>query len=106
MQIGDYEHSSHGFLNLSADWAVVPDVIPVEAVQMDRARSEYPGIKEDVYVPGFKPNPAIKAQLGILESDLVVTIRPRRMKRTIITRRATSCFMRWWNISPNNQTRR
>jgi predicted glycosyltransferase len=36
----------------------------------------YPGIKEDVYVPGFKPNPAIKAQLGILESDLVVTIRP------------------------------
>ena len=77
MQIGDYEHSSHGFLNLSADWAVVPDVIPVEAVQMDPKRVlRYPGIKEDVYVPGFKPNPAIKAQLGILESDLVVTIRP------------------------------
>ena len=77
MQIGDYEHSSHGFLNLSADWAVVPDVIPVESVQMDPKRVlRYPGIKEDVYVPGFKPDPAIKAQLGLLESDLVVTIRP------------------------------
>src|SRR5712664_2906345 len=77
MQIGDYEHSSHGFLNLSADWAVVPDVIPVESVQMDPKRVlRYPGIKEDVYVPGFKPDPAIKAQLGLLESDVVVTIRP------------------------------
>jgi predicted glycosyltransferase len=77
MQIGDYEHSSHGFLNLSPDWAVVPDVIPVEAVQMDPKRVlRYPGIKEDVYVPGFKPDPAIRVQLGLLQSDLVVTIRP------------------------------
>ena len=77
MQIGDYEHSSHGFLYLDPDWGVVPDVIPVESVHMDPARVlRYPGIKEDVYVPSFRPDPAIKAQLGLTESDLVVTIRP------------------------------
>jgi uncharacterized protein len=78
MQIGDYEHSSHGFLKLSADWSVVPDVIPLESlIHNDPKRIlRYSGIKEDVYVPSFKPDPAIKAELGLLESDLVVTIRP------------------------------
>ena len=77
MQIGDYEHSSHGFLKLTADWSVVPDVIPLESIYHDPKRIlRYPGIKEDVYVPSFKPDPAIKAELGLLESDLVVTIRP------------------------------
>jgi predicted glycosyltransferase len=77
MQIGDYEHSAHGFLYLSPDWGVAPDVIPVEAIHTDPKRVlRYPGIKEDVYVPSFRPDPAIKAQLGLLASDLVVTIRP------------------------------
>jgi predicted glycosyltransferase len=52
-------------------------VIPAESVHMDPKRVlRYPGIKEDVYVPSFRPDPAIKAQLGLVESDLVVTIRP------------------------------
>jgi len=77
LQIGDYEHSSRGFLRLAADWEIVPDVIPADAIHLDPKRVlRYQGIKEDVYAPGFKPDPAIKAQLGLLESDLVVTIRP------------------------------
>jgi predicted glycosyltransferase len=77
LQIGDYEHSARGFLRLSADWEIVPDVIPPDAIHLDPKRVlRYQGIKEDVYAPSFKPDPAIKAQLGLLESDLVVTIRP------------------------------
>src|SRR6266581_274365 len=77
LQIGDYEHSSRGFLRLAADWEIVPDVIPADAIHLDPKRVlRYQGIKEDVYAPGFKPDPAIRAQLGLLESDLVVTIRP------------------------------
>ena len=77
LQIGDYEHSSRGFLRLAADWEIVPHVIPADAIHLDPKRVlRYQGIKEDVYAPGFKPDPAIKAQLGLLESDLVVTIRP------------------------------
>ena len=37
---------------------------------------KYPGIKEDVYVPGFKPNPDTMTQLGLGKDDFVVTIRP------------------------------
>ena len=36
----------------------------------------YPGIKEDVYVPDFKPNPRILTDLGINREDVVATIRP------------------------------
>lgn len=36
----------------------------------------YPGIKEDVYVPQFHPDPQLLADLGIGSRALVVTIRP------------------------------
>jgi predicted glycosyltransferase len=37
---------------------------------------KYPGIKEDVYVPRFVPDPSIRSQLGLREQDVVVTMRP------------------------------
>jgi predicted glycosyltransferase len=36
----------------------------------------YPGIKEDVYVPQFSPDPQLLEDLGIRPRALVVTIRP------------------------------
>lgn len=36
----------------------------------------YSGLKEDVYVPTFEPDPSILSQLGIAHDDLLVTIRP------------------------------
>ena len=36
----------------------------------------YPGIKEDVYVPFFEPDPNVREILGEEPSELVVTIRP------------------------------
>jgi len=36
----------------------------------------YKGIKEDVYVPYFKPNPGIRENLGIKNSKIVIAIRP------------------------------
>ena len=36
----------------------------------------YPGLKEDVYIPQLRPDPSIKAQLGLNQTDLVVTVRP------------------------------
>ncbi len=37
---------------------------------------KYPGIKEDVYVPDFRPDPSILKELGIRDGELVVTVRP------------------------------
>ncbi len=36
----------------------------------------YSGIKEDVYVPSFRPDSSILGHLNLRESDIIVTIRP------------------------------
>ena len=36
----------------------------------------YPGIKEDVYLSCFKPDPTLKARLGVKPENLLITIRP------------------------------
>jgi len=76
LMLGDYEFSKV-WVWIRPTWVMFPDVIPEDAVNCDRNRIlKYPGIKEDVYVPEFQPDPSIKAQLGFEESDLVVTVRP------------------------------
>lgn len=74
--IHDYEHSTKtGFIE--PDWILVPDVIPDEAMSKRTERIlKYHGLKEDVYVPRFRPDPAIREQLGISAGDLLVTLRP------------------------------
>lgn len=72
----DYEHSTKtGFLE--PDWFLMPDVIPEGAmVRKTDTVMRYPGLKEDVYVPRFRPDPSILTQLGISQDELVVTLRP------------------------------
>jgi predicted glycosyltransferase len=73
----DYEHSSQGLMWLKPSWVIVPEMMSDEAIKHNRKRVlRYRGIKEDVYVPRFAPDPTIKTQLGLAESDLLVTIRP------------------------------
>jgi predicted glycosyltransferase len=74
MLIMDYE-----FVNLwtfHPNWLMVPDVITDGAVEARGRIMKYPGIKEDVYVPSFRPDPCIRAELGIRDDDFVVTLRP------------------------------
>ena len=62
---------------LHPTWVMIPDVIPDSAICVNPQRIlRYPGIKEDVYVPAFKPDPSIKDQLGLDEESLIVTVRP------------------------------
>ncbi|TMQ31214.1 MAG: DUF354 domain-containing protein [Nitrospirae bacterium] len=74
--IGDYEFStSWGFIQPT--WLMCPEVIPKTGLRYEPNRIvKYPGIKEDVYVPRFVPDPRIRPQLGLQEQDLVVTLRP------------------------------
>jgi len=72
----DYEFSNvTNFLN--PDWVFVPDMIPMESVpQKPDHVLRYPGLKEDVYVPRFKPDPNFRGLLGVSQDELVVTVRP------------------------------
>jgi predicted glycosyltransferase len=55
----------------------MPDLIPDGVMTRKTERIlRYPGLKEDVYVPRFQPDPSILNQLGITSDDLVVTVRP------------------------------
>jgi uncharacterized protein len=76
MMMHDYEHSTKtGFLE--PDWVLMPDVIPDGAMaRKTDTVLRYPGLKEDVYIPRFNPDPSILPQLGISKDDLVVTVRP------------------------------
>jgi predicted glycosyltransferase len=77
ISIWDYEHSRKMVGPIMADWAFVPYLIPESVKVRSRRQSfRYPGIKENVYVAGLKPDPAVRKELGIDETDLVVTIRP------------------------------
>ena len=76
LQIGDYEHAT-GWAIIHPSWVMVPEVIPIEGIHAARERVlRYPGIKEDVYVPVFRPDPAIRGLLNLSDDDIVITVRP------------------------------
>jgi len=72
----DYEHSTKtGFVE--PDWTFMPNVIPDGLMSKQSGRTlKYPGLKEDVYVPRFRPDPSVLNVLGISPSSLLVTLRP------------------------------
>ncbi|HTQ58623.1 MAG TPA: DUF354 domain-containing protein [Acidobacteriota bacterium] len=72
----DYEFvTATGFLQ--PNWIFVPDVIPEDRVSQQPGHlHRYPGLKEDVYVPRFKPDPNFRKQLGVGEGEIMTTVRP------------------------------
>ena len=72
----DYEHSSKtGFFH--PNWVFIPAVVSESMVPLKKDRiMKYPGLKEDVYVPKFHPDPSVLKVLGIGDQELVVTLRP------------------------------
>lgn len=75
--IGDYEHGRRMPL-VRLDWIIMPEVIPDSAITWGNSARifKYPGIKEDVYVPIFRPQPGVLNEMGISAKELVVTVRP------------------------------
>jgi predicted glycosyltransferase len=74
--IYDYEYTQKmGFLR--SPWFMTPEYVPSPEDPHMRARLlKYPGLKEDVYVPRFRPDPTLREQLGIPADKTVVTVRP------------------------------
>ena len=73
----DYEHARRLPL-IKPELGIAPEVInyPRIAKNFKRGLRVYSGIKEDVYVPSFRPDYSIVQQLNLKEDDIVVTIRP------------------------------
>lgn len=77
--IFDYEHA-RWIKPIGNHWVIVPEVMPEAAVLAIGIRKDhilrYPGIKEDVYVPSFRPDTSIRQVLNLGDDEIVVTIRP------------------------------
>ncbi len=75
IQIIDYEHTAK--LSVNKLWVIRPEIIPASAAAGNLTRNlSYPGIKEDVYLPSFQPDPQLRQRLGIARDELLVTVRP------------------------------
>lgn len=76
MVMHDYEFTTKtGFVE--PDWIFMPDVVP-DGVMTKKTQGvlKYPGLKEDVYVPRFRPDRSILSALAVPADHLVVTLRP------------------------------
>ena len=74
--MNDYEHVK--LLPFSNDtWILTPEYIESWSEKIDPSHvSTYPGLKEDVYVPDFVPDPSILKELGLRADHLIITVRP------------------------------
>jgi uncharacterized protein len=74
--IADYEFAGR-YNFMRTRWAVFPEVIPNDRIEGPGVTIlKYPGIKEDVYIPRFRPDAELRVRLGIAPNDLLVTVRP------------------------------
>jgi predicted glycosyltransferase len=73
----DYEHAKI-LPFFKADLGIAPEIISSSELKarFKRGMSAYHGLKEDVYVPSFEPDPTIVQKLNLADDDIVVTIRP------------------------------
>ena len=73
----DYEHTAKLPVKNIKMWLIYPEIIPLREPS-DRGIKflTYPGIKEDVYLPSFRPDPELRTRLGIAPGELLVTVRP------------------------------
>ena len=73
----DYEHAKDiPFLKPSL--GIAPEAIdgPEIAAHFKRGLLNYRGLKEDVYIPSFRPDDLILQKLGIGEENIIATLRP------------------------------
>ncbi len=82
VQMQDYEHAGlqRKLAFHAARRVLVPDAIPVEAMRRAGAAEQklyrYPGLKEDYYLAGFEPDPAVLDELEVDRGRVLAVIRP------------------------------
>jgi hypothetical protein len=76
----DYEYTEIKIFNYYADYILVPLVIPYhrlkEAGFNMKKVIRYGGMKEDIYLNGFKPDENFREKIGIRDDEILAVLRP------------------------------
>lgn len=76
LTMSDYEFTA-SVPSMRPTWVIVPNIVPDDRLgAAGPIIMRYPGIKEDVYLSRFIPDPTLKARLGVKPENLLITIRP------------------------------
>jgi predicted glycosyltransferase len=81
-QMQDYEFAGwqRQIAFRAARKVLVPDSIPLGRLKkigaVERKLVRYPGLKEEYYLDGFEPNPAVLDELGLDREKVLVVVRP------------------------------
>jgi len=70
----DYEFAKSLFIT-RPKWYLAPELLQNDPFKRKNVL-QYPGIKEDVYVPFFKPDGSLRSELGITDNEILISIRP------------------------------
>jgi len=82
VQMQDYEFAmwQRQIAFRAARRVLVPDSIPLERLSKvgakERKLVRYPGLKEEYYLAGFEPDPAVLGELGLDREKVLVVVRP------------------------------
>ncbi len=82
VQMQDYEHAGiqRQLAFRVARRVLAPDAIPVEAMRRagasERKLFRFPGLKEDYYLAGFRPDERVLDELGVDRAGVVAVFRP------------------------------
>jgi predicted glycosyltransferase/peptidoglycan/xylan/chitin deacetylase (PgdA/CDA1 family) len=71
--IMDYEFAQ---MLIRPSFFIIPELLSKSDVYRGHPVLQYPGIKEDIYVPDFVPDPGIMSDLKLDPGQLTITIRP------------------------------
>ena len=76
----DYEFVSTSVLNRLSSKVLLPSILPADLLisqGVDAKRlARYPGLKEEIYLGDFTPDPSILDSLGVEPSQVIAVIRP------------------------------
>jgi len=82
VQMQDYEFAiwQRQIAFRAARRVLVPDSIPLDRLRKvgakERKLVRYPGLKEEYYLVGFEPDPAVLGELGLDREKVLVVVRP------------------------------
>ena len=76
----DYEFVSTGIFNRLSSRVLLPDILPdslLHSIGLDPAHTgRYPGLKEEVYLGSFEPEPANLRELHLPQDQVIAVLRP------------------------------